>query len=487
MNILFIYSQKDSLSGIKPLPAQTTIQLGISYISSFLKQNGHETKLLVLTKQSNLNVVDYALKTFLPSLICFTAVYSEYIFISDVAQYIKISYPEIYLLAGGPHVSLNPENCLSDSFDALCIGEGEEATLELINQLERKKAPSNIRNLWIKYKNNVEKNFTRPFLKDLDNLPFPDRQMWQEWIDDRKSSWPILLGRGCPFQCTYCCNHALRQLADGEYVRNRSINNVLCELEELTDKRKDVEKVYFEIETFGVNINWSIELCGRLAEFNKKLSQPLSFGINLRITPNIRLKELYLAMKEANFAYVNIGLESGNERVRKTILNRNYSNKDLLNAVNLAKECGLKVSLFIMVGIPGETAEDFKDTIKMARVCLADYYELFIFFPYPGTILYQIAKQNELIPLTFGEEKERSRPILDLPGFSKREILSNYIWFEYYIYKDYKPLLNILAVVLRNKIYSSYILYTIIRKILLNKYFFNITVKIKNLLISKKS
>ncbi|MBI5554283.1 MAG: B12-binding domain-containing radical SAM protein [Elusimicrobia bacterium] len=486
MNILFIHSQKDSFSKDKPLSAQTAMQFGISYIASFLKHQGHETKLVVLTKRSDFNVLDRVLKEYLPALICFTSVCSEYKFISSIAGYIKSSCPEIYLLAGGPHISLNPEDCLSAPFDALCIGEGEEATLELIDQLKQKKSPAKIRNLWIKSEGKVEKNPTRPFLADLDILPFPDRGMWQEWISDRQSAWPILLGRGCPFGCTYCCNHALRKLAAGRYVRNRSIDNVLLELKEITAKHQEVKRIYFEIETFGVKIDWAIEFCKKLENFNAKITAPLSFGVNLRITPKMQLEALFSAMKKANFDYVNIGLESGSEKVRKAALQRSYANKDLLAAVNLAKQHGLKVSLYVMVGIPGETLADFKETIQVTRLCLPEYYELFIFYPYPGTELYRVAKQSGLWRQALYEEKERSRATLDLPGFTKKQILSNYIWFEYHIYKGHKPLIQILTVVLRNKIYTSPWSYSIFTRLAANKSFLHYAVKIKNLLIARK-
>jgi len=113
---------------------------------------------------------------------------SEYKFISNIAKLIKNGHPDIFLLVGGPHVSLNAEDCLSDSFDALCIGEGEEATLELVKQLEKKITPSGIPNLWIKFQDKIEKTPTRPFLQDIDNLPFPDREMWQEWLECPKDS-----------------------------------------------------------------------------------------------------------------------------------------------------------------------------------------------------------------------------------------------------------------------------------------------------------
>ncbi|MFZ2970376.1 MAG: cobalamin-dependent protein, partial [Minisyncoccia bacterium] len=231
MNVLFVYSFKDSHFSQKPLSDLNALQFGISYISSFIKKQGHETKLLVLTQGMSSDSISNIIDEFSPSLICFTAVYSEYQFVANAAEIIKKCYPNIFLIAGGPHVSLNPEECLLDSFDALCIGEGEEAVLELIGQLEKKIKPTAIANLWIKKNDGVEKNLTRSFLQNIDILPFPDREMWEEWTENINSeSQKILLGRGCPFLCTYCCNHALRKLATGNYIRHRAPESVIEEI-----------------------------------------------------------------------------------------------------------------------------------------------------------------------------------------------------------------------------------------------------------------
>ena len=147
MNILFIYSRQDYYSTDKPIQNQEQIQFGISYISSLLKQYGHNTKLFVITKKTKKYKLEKFLKDFLPSLICFTAVYSEYRFIAEIAEYIKNRFPEIFLLIGGAHPSLNPVECIKDSFDALCIGEGEYPTLELVEQLQNGQEPSMISNL----------------------------------------------------------------------------------------------------------------------------------------------------------------------------------------------------------------------------------------------------------------------------------------------------------------------------------------------------
>ncbi|MCJ7653279.1 MAG: hypothetical protein MUO75_06225, partial [Actinobacteria bacterium] len=129
-----------------------------------------------------------------------------------------------------PHASLNPDDCLKSSFDAVCIGEGEYPTLELVEHLERGLSPTGIPNLYLKRGENIERNPTRPFLRDLEGLPFPDRDMWVPWVANPLSRPSVLVGRGCPFQCTYCCNHALGRLAEGRYVRLRSPGTSLTSL-----------------------------------------------------------------------------------------------------------------------------------------------------------------------------------------------------------------------------------------------------------------
>jgi len=459
MNVYFIYSLMTIDSASKPLHTPELMQFGISYISSFLKQQGHQTKLIVLSRvlgRRNRNIIDKHLLRFKPKLICFTAISSEYQFITGMAKYIKSRYPDIYLLVGGPHVTLNPDKILLDDFDALCIGEGEYAVLELVSQLEKGNVPSSIPNLWIKDGSNIEKKPPRPFIKNLDSLPFPDRDMWQEWIEERPGSkHSVLLGRGCPFQCAYCCNHALKKAAPGTYVRFRSPDKIIEEIKEIVTKFPNQREIYLEVESFGINKKWAKQLCFKLEGLNKKLSQPLTYGANLRITPNSDLESLFAACKRCNFRFVNIGLESGSQRVRREILKRNYSNEDIINAAALAKKHGLEIHLFNMIGIPGETPADFKETIKVNRKCLPDSHFTSIFFPYPGTDLYFLCKKRGLLKKSLDTEMERTKAALDLPEFTRKQILKNYIWFDYNVYKGHKPIYEILARVFLSKIRSK--------------------------------
>lgn len=472
MNVLFVFSLKDIRTQKKPILAQEFIPLGISYISSVLKKHGHSTRLIVLSSDleddKNNSLLDKYVKDFQPELICFTAVCTEYLFIAHIAQYIKNRYPDIYLLAGGAHISVNAENCILDDFDAICIGEGEFPALDLISALEKGIIPSGIPNLWFKNGSAIEKNPTRPFVPDLDKLPFPDRDIWQEWIKEKRgiTKYSVLLGRGCPFNCTYCCNHVLKKLASGYYVRYRSPDNIIEELRELVIKFPNHKEVHLEVETINQNRKWAMELCAKLELFNSTLNQPLKYTTNLRVTPNADVEDLFAAFKKSNFSYIYIGLESGSERVRRETLKRNYLNDDIIKTVNIARKYGLKVAFYNMIGIPGETLEDFKETISINKTCLPDYNLLSIFFPYPGTELYALCKEKGLLPKRNDQVRERVTAPLDLPGFSQKQIQKSFIWFDYYVYKGSKPIYKIFSRVLVSKFKSKPALNYIYRRLM---------------------
>ena len=168
------------------------------------------------------------------------------------------------------------------------------------------------------------------------------------------------------------------------------------------------------------------------------------------------MESLFAEFKKSNFSFINIGLESGSERVRREILKRNYSNQDIINAVRLARKYGLKVHFYNMLGIPGETLADFKETVRINRICQPDFHYTSIFYPYPGTVLYSLCEQQGLLKKDLDTEMERCKANLGLPGFTKRQIQKSYLWFDYYLYKGYKPTYKLLAKVLASRIRLNY-------------------------------
>lgn len=457
MNVLFIYSLQEIQSTKKPLRSQELIQLGISSISAVLKEHNHATKVVVLSREnSNANnqmILQNAIESFKPRLLCFSAVSSEYPFISTIAGRLKKYHPNLYSLIGGVHASLNPSEAIKDSFDALCIGEGEYPTLELIQSLEQGKTPACIENLWFKHEHGIEKNRIRPSIEHLDKLPFLDRTMWQEWIDEREDSQhAVLLGRGCPFECSYCSNHALKKIAPGSYVRLRSVDNIIKELQQIAKDFPHNRNAYLEIETFYVNKEWAIDLCRHLASLNSSLKEPFRFGVNLRITPNTDYDELFRECQKSNFRFINIGLESGSEEIRKNVLRRIYSNNDVTKTVASARKHSLQVAFYNIIGLPEETYEDFQETKRINRACQPDWMMTSIFFPYPGTDLYELCKKKGYLNGKLDTQMERSRAILNLPQFPKKQVQKAYEWFYFDVYKGYKSLPVLLLRVLTLKL-----------------------------------
>jgi len=445
LRVLFVYSTDDAQSAAYPLRSSEFIHMGISYISAFLKANGHDTALVVLGSElgkTGAKTLMNEVRSFDPGLICFTAVWSQYRFIETLAESVKREFPSKYLIIGGPHASLAPEHVVLGPFDAICISEGEWPAASLAEALSAKRTPAGIANLWIKGPDgSVEKNDTRPFIEDLDGLPLPDRTMWERWIKPQtKSRRAVLLGRGCPYGCTYCSNHALRKLSKGKYVRQRSPDAIVAEIEELSASHPMDNEFYLEVETLTSNVDWTIALCNRLTEFNATRRIPFAFNANFRISHRTDHRRLFAALKQANFTSVNIGLESGSERVRSRVLKRKYSNDDFMEAVSTAREFGLKVVTFNLIGVPSETYADHLETVRLNQLARPEWVYTSIFTPYPGTELHRICVENGYLGDEIDPRQERYRAIMDLPGFSRRQIQMAYLLFEYRVFRDTKPL-----------------------------------------------
>lgn len=420
----------------RPLSA-AAVQLGISYISALLKEHGHATRLVVLESRggaAEFPLVTERLCAFEPTLVCHTAVATQYPFIIRVAEHVRALRPNLPQLIGGVHVSLNPEQALHDGFDAVCIGEGEHPTLELAAALDAGQVPTGIANLWLRRGGEVERNATRPFVRPLDSLPPPDRHLWDEWLDHtRPPVHTVLLGRGCPYQCAYCCNHALKKLAAGPYVRMRTPEAVVREIESLAAPPDAEQSMYLEVETFMLDSDWTESFCDRLAAFNAQRRRPIRFGANVRVTPHVEVERFFAAFARANIRSVNIGLESGSERIRRDVLRRYYSNEDVLRTVRAARAHGMQVALYNLIGLPGETWRDFLETARMNRLCRPDAHRTSIFYPYPGTALHGVCQTQGLLGAGLPTDRERKQAALDLPGFSLRKIQECHDYFDLYV------------------------------------------------------
>lgn len=429
MKILFVYTDINVRGGAQ------SYQFGIGSISAVLKQHGHETRLHYMFADCNAQGLLDDINSYKPDLIAFSAVSPQYQYVSRVFKLLPSSYPRPFTLLGGQHATLCPE-CLTEipNLDAICVGEGEYPTLELVEALRDKKSIDDIKNLWIKKPNGrIIQNGTRRFVEDLDTLPFPDRDLFemQAIIDSDFKTALFMFSRGCPYKCSFCSNHVLRKKQTGKYVRFRSVQSCLTEIRDVV-KKYDVKALYFNDDCFTVSKEFVREFCDAYkAEFK------LPFDINAR--PETLSDEICTMLASAGCRRISIGIECGDESFRREVLKRSMTNERIIAAFDSCRKAGIKTKSFNIVGFPGETPAIFQETINLNERINPDSVIIGIFEPYPGTELADVCVAEKYIdPIRAGESFiGRTDTILHMPQFPREQILKSFRDFAYNVYKKH--------------------------------------------------
>lgn len=425
MKVLFVYNDINVKGGAR------SYNFGVGILSAVLKQKGHDVKLLYNYDKFDLNNFKETVNKFGPKIIAFNSDFTQFPYVQKMCE--TLNRPDIFTIAGGPHPSLFP-SCLSQTkgLDAICRGEGEGAMADLAERIEKRQDISNIENLWIKKENTIIENQCRPFISDLDSIPFGDRDIfnYQTIIDSDYDRALFMMSRGCPFSCTYCGSPAMGRLQTGKYVRFRSVDNGLKEVEEVLSKYK-VKTLFFADDVFTIDKNY-------VAEFSKKYKKQI--GLPFEVTTRVESStlEMFKNLKEAGCTRVAIGIESGNEGFREKYLNRRMKNDQIVKAFSDAKEAGLITKSYNIVGFPFETPDMFKDTVEINKRVNPDTHVCYIFNPYPGTRLFDMCLENDFLDKDYFKHKfvHRTDTPLRMPQFTRKQILKCYRNFSFNVYKS---------------------------------------------------
>jgi radical SAM superfamily enzyme YgiQ (UPF0313 family) len=325
---------------------------------------------------------------------------------------------DVPVIAGGLHPTFSPEEVLAtQGFDYVCLGEGEEALLDLVEALESGGPADGIANVW---RAGGARPALRPPFEPLDRMPFVARDL----LDEPAGTVHMTTQRGCPFPCTYCAARIYRDLYEdvGTYGRRRSHENVLRELHELRDTGR-LGYVIFLDDTFTIKHRWVKEFC-RL--YGAELGAP--FSLHARVeTVN---EALLHTLAEAGCRQITYGVESGSERVRREIMRRPVTNDRFRDVFRWTREAGILLTANFMLGLPGETRAELHETLELAEELGVHDFGYFVFYPYPGTHLFTVCREGGLLPDDYLERPANHREsILDLPDLTPEDIAEAYDGF----------------------------------------------------------
>lgn len=391
--------------------AWSVASLGPAYLAAHLRRHGHRVDFFRAPIEMDAAGIIAKLQALRPQLIGLSVTTRQWWRARTLMGEVRRAL-DVPIIAGGLHCTFAPEEVLAHpAIDYVCLGEGEGALLDLVEALERGDPPLFIDNLWVK---GGLRPAVRPPIEPIDSLPFMARDL----LDEHPGVVHLTTQRGCPFPCTYCAARMYNTMykAEGtEYGRRRSPENVLAELHGLRSQGL-LAYVIFIDDTFTILHHWVRDFC---AAYGEQLKVP--FSINARVeTVNPALLEQLAA---AGCRHVIYGVESGSERIRRDVLRRPVRNQRFVDVFRWTREAGMMVTANYMLGMPGETRDDLQQTLDLAEELDAYDFGYFVFYPYPGTPLYQTCLDEGLMPANYRELPANHREsILNLRHISQADI-----------------------------------------------------------------
>lgn len=372
------------------------LNLGICYIAAVLKEHGYQVGVYNADYEENTEYLDQIqlienfnlykqilkdpshriwheikenISDFAPDLLGISMKTAHYMSAIKIARIAKSLNKDIKVVVGGNHPTIDPaETMAENSFDYVIRSEGEFSMLELANG----EPEEGIKGLSFRKNGDIIHNEARPFIKDLDIVPFPSRDSFihpTRYLD----MGYVMTGRGCPFTCSFCASLQIWHRS----TRYRSVANVISELEFLKQKL-NCSKVHFQDDTLTMKRTRAIEI------FHQMIDRHLDMKWICETRVDCLDKELVPLMKKAGCIRIKIGVESGSDRILKDT-NKGITTEQIKRAVCFIREAGIPFTAHLMIGFPGETNDDVRQTIDFARGLHADYYSLSVLAPYYGT------------------------------------------------------------------------------------------------------
>ena len=354
--------------------------IGIEYVSAALKREGHATDLVFIPKpfeNTSFKVRDddegeenskisKKIESFKPDVIGFSPFTSHFRWSVRKSEFIKQKFPEKFILFGGVHASFIPETTIEEeSIDGVMVGEAEIAIVEFAKNFGDRAKLLKTPNLWIADKGEIRQNDLAPQI-EMDDLPYPDKDLFYDIFPEyqKRSTFTFMASRGCPYQCTYCCNDIYFDLYKGQQtVRFQSPKYVVEQLKYFKNKFH-FNRVDFMDDVLATKLERLEEM---LPLYKKEIGLPwVCFMYPNRFT----IKESVVKiLKETGCEWMKVGVQSADEDYRRNILKRRETNDLVIKLADVCKKHKLSFSFDHILNMPGETTEGLIAAIRLYNRC----------------------------------------------------------------------------------------------------------------------
>jgi len=429
LKVLFVYP--DFPANADDAPRHGFYSEGLASLSAVLKEAGHEVTLLHLTNPAKEEEFKNKIEMEKPDLIAFSVRTTVFPYVKEYVKWVK-DISNAVIICGGYHPTIAPDETISvEGVDIAAIGEGEGALQELCKKIAKNESFEYIGNLWVKKEGKVIRNPVRPLIEDLDQLPLPDFSLFD--YPNLESSViktaSVMVSRGCPYSCTYCCNHKIREVYPNpqKYARFRSPDRSIEYLKKILGDYPFIEYISFMDNILPMRRSWFYEF---IELYKREIDLP--FSCNFRA--NLVKDDIVKALKDAGCFRIHFGVESGDDFIRNTILKRNISRQDMVEAFDACRGAGISTLSYNMVGLPYEDMPKALETIKLNAEMKTKRVVVSIFYPYPNTQAYDVCVKEGFIEPTFNY---RDDVALTQDKFKKESVVFVSTYFESFM-KLYK-------------------------------------------------
>ncbi|MEM2703022.1 MAG: radical SAM protein [Candidatus Bathyarchaeia archaeon] len=350
-----------------------------------------------------------------PDIVGITSTILTYKSALQIAKITKETHPNCLTVLGGPHATFWDDRALEECpyLDVVVRKEGEYTLLELAERIEKNRDYYDVLGITFRKNGEIVRNPDRPYIEDLDSLPFPAFHLWPIERLQKYGTliFQTLTSRGCVHQCEFCLEVRLH----GQKYRARSPKNVVDELE-FFHKTYGAEYFTFVDVTFTLDQARTKKICDEI--IRRKLN--INWSCETRI--DMVTKELLQKMRKAGCVSISYGVESGSQQILNA-MNKKISLEQTVKVFKWTKEAGIKPLAMAVLGFPGETKETALETIKFVERLTPDYMGCYtIATPYPGTPLYNYVKEKGWLKITDFDKYDEATPTFDTPTLSMEEL-----------------------------------------------------------------